>query len=454
MASSALDVVPETLYIITGSFSAIFLYILAFNTHTRQLSVLSQHDAFGPHQWLVLNSRLDRLYATSWAWPPHLYSWKVVASPDDVPTLEFINDAPISATSSYIALTDTHTYSIGGPSGEVHALRSDAGYGDKVQEVLYVSPEEFKTTDKTRKALREGSHGIEFTKDGLAFVPHLGTNSIWIYQLDAASGKLDLLSEVQSIREHDAPRHALPHPNGRYLYVVTEHTSFLDVYEISNKTLLHRQAASLIPADRSPSDFRGDTLRLSRRSEFESPGEESRPQFLFATTRGKTTATRGFLSALELDADGLIVTSSLSTPHEDAGSDAPLEMAMGDVPVPPSFQAIQQPLQHGPSKMVQPTSLWETPTSGGKANAISLAPYSLPSFSFASTSPSGEEVAREGAVEWLVLTDDEQGFVFIVEWDSASGRFEEVSRVSLGADDRAGEGSGEKVMASHAVWLA
>lgn len=48
-----------------------------------------------------------------------------------------------------------------------------------------------------------------------------------------------------------------------------------------------------------------------------------------------------------------------------------------------------------------------------------------------------------------MLTDDEEGYVFIVEWSERRGTFEEISRVKLGKDEDGGE-----VMASHAIWLA
>jgi hypothetical protein len=53
-----------------------------------------------------------------------------------------------------------------------------------------------------------------------------------------------------------------------------------------------------------------------------------------------------------------------------------------------------------------------------------------------------------------VLTDDEQGLVFIIEWSGARGRFEEISRVRLSSiDGKAGADGQEEVMASHAIWL-
>lgn len=89
---------------------------------------------------------------------------------------------------------------------------------------------------------------------------------------------------------------------------------------------------------------------------------------------------------------------------------------------------------------MEPVHLFETPTSGGKANAISLAPYEV---------SSAPESGGEEGVEWLVLTDDDEGWVFVVEWSARRGTFEELSRVKLGEDEE-----GKSVMASHAVWLA
>jgi carboxy-cis,cis-muconate cyclase len=74
-----------------------------------------------------------------------------------------------------------------------------------------------------------------------------------------------------------------------------------------------------------------------------------------------------------------------------------------------------------------PAAVFETPTSGGKANAIEVI----------ATNGRG----KEGEEDWLVLTDSEQGLCLVIGWDGE--RFEEVSRVQMM------EGDG----ASHAVWL-
>ena len=59
----------------------------------------------------------------------------------------------IGATSSYITITDGFIYSIGGPSGEVHLINADGGFGRRVQELLYVPPKEYALADKSRKAI-------------------------------------------------------------------------------------------------------------------------------------------------------------------------------------------------------------------------------------------------------------------------------------------------------------
>lgn len=157
---------------------------------------------------------------------------------------------------------------------------------------------------------------------------------------------------------------------------------YLDVYDIAPHGLTYRHSSSLLSSSQDPHDFRGDTVRLSRTT-----------PFVFATTRGKDANVRGLLVAFELE------TSSSSQ-----GRGGLLRPDQG------------------------PQAIFETPTSGGKANAIEVLPAQ------------GRGGAKEDE-EWLVLTDSEQGLVLVISWDGI--RFEEVSRVKLE------EGDG----ASHAVWV-
>lgn len=74
---------------------------------------------------------------------------------------------------------------------------------------------------------RYGSHGVEFSSSGYAFIPVLGTDSIEMYERDLSTGSLKHVSSNPSPRgqgAHDGPRHVKIHPNGKVLYCVTEHS--------------------------------------------------------------------------------------------------------------------------------------------------------------------------------------------------------------------------------------
>jgi carboxy-cis,cis-muconate cyclase len=131
-----------------------------------------------------------------------------------------------------------------------------------------------------------------------------------------------------------------------------------------------------LPSGDDPHDYRGDTLRLSKTT-----------NHIFVTTRGKDSSVRGYLVAFSLDP----TTGHLSSP------DSP------------------------------PVAAYQTPTSGGKANAIEV------------TAVNGR--GRNGELDWIALTDGEEGFVEVLSWDGE--KFDEVDRVGLEQGD----------LASHAVWL-
>ena len=107
---------------------------------------------------------------------------------------------------------------------------------------------------------------------------------------------------------------------------------------------------------------------------------------MIASTRGLEPTQKGYVAIFALSADGIVSSES-------------------------------------------PLSMWETPTSGGWANAVQPAPV-------------GEwgEDGKDGK-EYIALTDSEEGLVMVLSWDGKST--EEVARVKLEA------GAG----AATAVWV-
>ncbi|KAJ4480967.1 hypothetical protein J3R30DRAFT_3462755 [Lentinula aciculospora] len=471
---------PETLHVLSGSFRSLSLFLLAFSPVKRTLSLVQQVPGFGPHQYVSTNRDMLRtngksdglvVYTTSWAIPPILSSWEITPEWH----MNHLNNVPITAVSSYIALPPpyTHLYSMGGPTGESHLLSPGTGsFAEKIQEVLFIPAEKLVDADKSRKALRYGSHAIEFThipgtNTRLAFVPVLGTSSIEVYTHNPVTGILTHIYSSPSPRidVEDGPRHVKIHPNRKMLYCVTEHNNLIDVYSISgdlNATewstnpLTHLATRSLLPSQLSyPSasmttvhQFRGDTLMLG-------PGVGGQwPTEIWATTRGATEDVRGWVSVFKLDQDGMF-TPSISI-DDSAGSEDGVER-------------------------------YETLTSGGKAHAIDLYLKSSSHISPSVTSHS----THAGSPVWILLTDDSdyaagevrdeyvsQGFplnskeiqaiggVRVLEWDGwSTGGVQEVVgypplEIPEGEPRKGDQGGGignehGDVMrgGSHAVWL-
>lgn len=206
--------------ILSGSFTSLSLFLLTLSIsplqseYTYTLSHQRTIPGHGPHQYLHHHLASSTTYATSWALPPALHVFS--------PSLSHINSTPITAVSSYITSHTSCLYSVGGPTGEVHSLSPFK----QIQPILYVPPSDLPTTDKTRVALRTGSHAIEIhASTHKAYVPVLGTDSIYVYSL-LNNGHLQE-EHIFKAPEGSAPRHLKIHPNGRILYVVTEHREVL-----------------------------------------------------------------------------------------------------------------------------------------------------------------------------------------------------------------------------------
>lgn len=252
----------------------------------------------------------------------------------------------------------------------------------KIQEILFVKSGKLDEADKTRKALRYGSHAIEFTADGnYGFVPVLGTEEIHVFK----RGNNGTLERVAKSKGHmgDGPRHVKLHPNGEVVYCVTEHSMFssnfietgmlkrrignkLDVYTFNTTPTPSLKLVSSQPlyASGSAHSYRGDTLLLA-------PSANQ----IFATTRGATHLDPGYISVFSLSSSGLL---------------------SGQV------------------------EYCETPTSGGKAHAIDLL-----SKTSESTATDQESLSVPAESVWIVLTDDDPctqtpepcASVRILEWD-------------------------------------
>jgi carboxy-cis,cis-muconate cyclase len=338
-----------------------------------KLEITHTSEASGGHSWLSLSANKSHLYATVWASPPAVASYRI--EPDH--TLTLLNSKPVRSMSGYVCCSPTTLYSAGGPTGEVFSLSSDGSIGPCIQ-ILEFRDQGGNENDGARSGvkhgdfggLRHGAHSIDLSTSGKEiFIADIGHNCIWSYNVSPASatqGKLENRQKWIASRKNDGPRHTWPHPNGKILYSVQEHSSYVDTLSISQGTNLNLvSGARIIPKDKDEKSYWADEARLSR------PASGS-PKYLYASTRGLEKETKGYVAVFELDETGSV-----------------------------QGQAID---------------IFETATSGGIANAIEPAPMA-----------EGQEV------EYLAMTDSQEGYVFMLAFDG--NKITEVARTQLIGED-------------------
>ncbi|GAB1727344.1 hypothetical protein NU195Hw_g7787t1 [Hortaea werneckii] len=386
--------------LICGSFNH-DLYTLRFepacNGSDAKLSIIRPTPAIGGHSWLALSKDKQFLYCTAWTSPrPSVAAYKILSSGREI---KYLNAQPVSAQSGYVCVSDTHLYSAGGPSGEVFRIARDGSIGELVQELNFVDSDGKNMSEQRGEVahgdfggLRHGAHSVDLSPDGRAlYIADIGRNCIWTYTVnDSIAGgwshevpHLKLGSKHISPRPHDGPRHTWPHPNGRILYSLQEHSSMVDLFSVADDgvTLTHLSGVRIIPDDKHENEFWADEVRLS------TGPDRTKPMYMYASTRGLKPETKGYVAVFRLNEDGTLASE-------------------------------------------QALDIWETPTSGGIANAIEPAPWS---------------VSTDGT-EYLAMTDSEEGWVFILGFDGK--RIREVQRVNLGRTD-----DGAIVKSATAVWL-
>ncbi|PWY97598.1 putative isomerase YbhE [Testicularia cyperi] len=486
-----------------GTFNTDELFTVEFDPSNEKLQLVGVSKARGNHSWLSIANLSDtkadqsakgpakptHLYATCWTEPPSVAAYRIVrnqvsdtgASPDV--EFQLINTAETAARSGYVYVgfpaqsENPVLYTVGGPTGEVigidrasggfdlsgakhrHCISSVAcptdtvgkGVSGRIQELDFVDGEcslpghtlsesrsirqkqtqagavvdnDSSTTSLDTSGgknamdfggLRHGSHGIDISPDGtLCYVPDIGRNCVWTYKIDQSNGALTLAEKSIAPRKNDGPRHTISHPAGRFIYSLQEHSAMVDVFEVQRTAqgearLQWRQGFKVIPQDDDAGRYWADEVRVS--CDFPHVAG-SYPKYLFASTRGLTQDTKGWVAVFELDRSGLIVEQH--RPENDPKGDA--------------------------------LDLWETPTSGGWANAIEPAPHLM----------SGRVGDAENKVQYAVLTDSEAGVVRMLRLDTAQtpdtesggATIRQVATLELGHDSK-----GRLREAATAVWI-
>lgn len=431
--------------LIVGTFNTPELFLLNFNVNKRSLDIESRWEAIGNHSWLALDKEKKLLLATCWTDPPCIASYRLNALGSTKPQAKLVGRQTVKSRSGYVAVHHRleggkgRAYTAGGPSGEVLGLQIETGeLPDTLQEMNYITGETNLTEQGQRLrgetdgqsnkvqntahqngkesgnvldfgGLRHGAHSIDLSPDGkMMYVADIGRNCVWVHKLDE-EGLITSTQKVISPRSNDGPRHVWPHPGGKFVYVLQEHSSMVDVFKVDSAkgTLEWVQGVRIIPEDQDEKLFWADEVRIVA-SSAGVPSDE--PDLLVASTRGLEKGTKGYVALFRLTSEGLIDAK------EKEDRRAWLDM-------------------------------WQSPTSGGWANAVEPC-YKL----LHDPQPSSTNQSRSNEGQYMALTDSEEGLVMIlsIETDINKQRkhIVEVARVSLGESS-----DGNIRGAATAVWL-
>ncbi|KAH7123303.1 hypothetical protein B0J13DRAFT_511604 [Dactylonectria estremocensis] len=202
-------------HLVSGSFTNTTLFLLAFDALAKTLTLNTTIPGFGLHQFVTTNAAKDRVYATAMSEPPRLFAWSV----DGDYQFTHIDTVNITSSSCYFSDDGNYAFSSGGSTAHLHAVTEEGGLGEQVDELYMVPEEEIGNVVKTRAAVLYGAHAFDVNINRKGFVPHLGMNSIFMYDI-AEDGNATPLSINLSPTEGDGPRNSYPSKDGKLLYVV------------------------------------------------------------------------------------------------------------------------------------------------------------------------------------------------------------------------------------------
>jgi 6-phosphogluconolactonase len=177
------------------------------------------------------------------------------------------------------------------------AIRDDGSLGDVASFIQHKG-----SSVNPQRQLGPHAHEALLSPDNrFVLVPDLGMDKVMSYRLDTATGKLTPADPpFTSIKAGLGPRHAAFHPNGEYLFVLSEIGSTVTVlrYDKNSSSAKEIQTISTLPAD-----FRGESTTAEI--------EVSRDgRFVYASNRGLDALS---LFSFDAQTGRLTLTSTTST---------------------------------------------------------------------------------------------------------------------------------------------
>jgi len=155
--------------------------------------------------------------------------------------LKQLSTAPLAESFPYIHVDKTGRYLLGASYGghlvSVNAIGKDGKVSEPIQVIPTARNAHAIITDKTNRYV---------------FVPHLGTDQIFQFRLDAKTGQLTANTPpIVQLKAGSGPRHIVMSPDNKFAYLLNELTAMVTTLSLDAKTglLTEVSSASALPAD-------------------------------------------------------------------------------------------------------------------------------------------------------------------------------------------------------------
>ncbi len=204
--------------------------------------------------------------------------------------LTLINTKPAGgADTSYLSLDRSNRYAMianyEGGNIAVFALAADGGIGARTAFIQHTGH----GVDPARQKHAFAHSIVTDPTNRFAVVCDLGLDRVFVYRFDATTGALTPNDPAGvTVKPGSGPRHPVFHPNGRWVYVVTEMGSTVIAFhwDALRGTLQEFQTVSALPAD-----FRGTSVSAEI-------AVHPNGRFLYASNRGHNS-----LASFAIDPD-------------------------------------------------------------------------------------------------------------------------------------------------------
>jgi 6-phosphogluconolactonase len=223
------------------------IYVYAFNSKTGEFSYKSEINGVKDPSFLTVSRDKKFVYAVN---ELSGGDGSVSAFSFDPATgqLHFLNSMGSGGNGPcYISVDDKNKFvfvgNYGGGSLSAIPINGDGSLGSDIQSFQHQGSSINKDQDKPHV------HAAVLSEDNrYLFVPDLGTDKIYIYNVDVTKLKplSPALPAFVSVKAGSGPRHFIFHPNGRFAYVIQELEGLITAFDYKNGKLNSIQTVSLL----------------------------------------------------------------------------------------------------------------------------------------------------------------------------------------------------------------